>query len=277
MFLLVIATPAFSQSPSFIALLEKANRGDADAQNELGIAYSEGKGVKPDQRKAVYWFRKSAEQGYALGACNLALHYRMGWGVRRNVTLMWKYTLAAHALDGLKCNPADVPDKFQNRECSMEKGWELAVAWLKAHPGFRNNFGRQPWNDSENQYPVTLREYGGSVQLPILRSKRCGGIAISQQPAVRVTGIVVDWQYARVLRTTIVFESEGHREEVTVNDEGAYEVDLPPGRYVVKASAPNFRERRVKLQVEPDAPRILNLMLTVPPQNFRCPKGAICL
>ena len=170
--LLIAATPAFSQSASFLALLENATNGEADAQNEVGIAYSEGQGIKPDQKKAVHWFRKSAEQGYALGACNLALHYRMGWGVSGNVTLMWKY-FAAHALAGLKCNPADVPHKFRKRNCSMEKGWELAVAWLRAHPDFRNDFGRQPWNDTASQYPVTLRESGGSVQLPIQRSAQC--------------------------------------------------------------------------------------------------------
>lgn len=171
--LLVLNTPAFSQSDSFVSLLEKANAGNVDAQNELGIAYSEGKGIKPDQRKAVYWFRRSAEQGYAIGACNLALHYRMGWGVAGNVTLMWKYVFAAHALDGLKCNPADVPRRFTRRTCSMEKGWELAVAWLRAHPNFKNDFGKQPWNDTASQYPETLREQGGSVQLPIQRSEKC--------------------------------------------------------------------------------------------------------
>ncbi len=174
LFLLVTAAPAFSQSASFLDLLEKAKRGSADAQNEVGIAYSEGLGVKPDQSSAVYWFRQSAEQGYAIGTCNLALHYRMGWGVKGNVTLMWKYTFAAHALDGLKCNPADIHPKFRKRRCSMEKGWELAVAWLKAHPAFKNDFGRQPWNDdSQNQYPITVRESGGSMELPLSKSRQC--------------------------------------------------------------------------------------------------------
>jgi TPR repeat protein len=174
LFLLVSATPAFSQTATFLVLLEKANKGSVDAQNEVGIAYSEGIGVKRDQRQAVYWFRKSAEQGYALATCNLGLHYGMGWGVSGNVTLMWKYVFAAHALDGLNCNPADMPRKFQKRHCSMEKGWELAVAWLKAHPNFKNDFGKQPWNDNENRYPVTVRENRGSVQLPIKRSAKCG-------------------------------------------------------------------------------------------------------
>jgi hypothetical protein len=55
----------------------------------------------------------------------------------------------------------------------MEKGWELAVAWLKAHPDFKNDFGRRPWNDTDSQYPETLRESGGSVRLPIEKSAKC--------------------------------------------------------------------------------------------------------
>jgi Carboxypeptidase regulatory-like domain len=101
--------------------------------------------------------------------------------------------------------------------------------------------------------------------------------AKGREPTVKVRGVVVDWQYARVLPTTILFESAGQTKQVKVDDQGAYEIDLPPGRYLVKASAPNFIERRVKLQLESTAPRTLNLMLDVQPQNFRCPKGALCL
>lgn len=78
-----------------------------EAQNEIGIMYSEGEGTKANQRKAVYWFGKSAEQGYPHGACNLALHYGQGWGIRKNPTLMMKWVFVAHLLDGLKCHPAD--------------------------------------------------------------------------------------------------------------------------------------------------------------------------
>lgn len=171
--LMTFASPVFPQSASFLRLLEKANQGNVNAQNEVGIAYSEGHGVKADQKQAVYWFRRSAEQGYAIGTCNLALHYGMGWGVKGNLTLMWKYVFAAHALDGLKCNPADVYPKFR-KICSMERGWELAVAWLKAHPDFSNDFGEKPWNNSANDYPVIVRENRGSVQLPIAKSGKCG-------------------------------------------------------------------------------------------------------
>ena len=167
-------TASFGQSKSFIALLEKARQGDANAQNELGIAYSEADGVQRDQRRAVYWFLKSAAQGNSLGTCNLGLHYSKGWGVRRNPTLMMKYVFAANALDGLKCNPADYIYSIKPKptECQIEKGWDLAVAWLRAHPDFKNDHDERPWMGN-GEYPITVRERGGSVQLPIKRKKKC--------------------------------------------------------------------------------------------------------
>jgi hypothetical protein len=113
--------------------------------------------------------------------------------------------------------------------------------------------------------------------LLVLLAGSFAAAALGQDPAVKVSGIVVDWQYARVLPTTIVFKSELETKEVKVDDQGSYEVELSPGLYIVEATAPNFRKRRVRLQVEPATHRILNLMLDVVPQNFHCPKGSICL
>jgi hypothetical protein len=64
--------------------------------------------------------------------------------------------------------------------------------------------------------------------------------AMGQEPGVTIKGVVVDWQYARVLPTTIVFKSEGHTKEVKVDDLGAYEVELPPGLYIVKPQLRTF-------------------------------------
>ena len=174
-FLLLIGFSVSSgQSSSVLWLLEKAKEGDASAQNELGVAYAEGTGIHRDQRQAVYWFSKAAAQGNALGTCNLGLHYGKGWGLRRNLTLMMKYVFAANALDGLKCNPGEFTYSIRPKptECQIEKGWTLAVAWLRAHPDFKNDLSERPWMDS-GKYPTTVREHGPSVQLPIKRTKKC--------------------------------------------------------------------------------------------------------
>ena len=46
-------------------LLQLAESGDPQAQNELATCYRKGLGVPTDMEKALEWYRKSAEQGVA--------------------------------------------------------------------------------------------------------------------------------------------------------------------------------------------------------------------
>ena len=48
-----------------IKLQQEAERGDADAQYKLGIMYAEEQGVHRDDKLAVLWYRKAAEQVFA--------------------------------------------------------------------------------------------------------------------------------------------------------------------------------------------------------------------
>ena len=78
-----VATIAFAESLSDIR--EKADKGDAAAQNSLGVIYQNGlKGVTEDQREAFEWFKKSAEQGDADGQSNLGFMYSAGRGVAKS-------------------------------------------------------------------------------------------------------------------------------------------------------------------------------------------------
>ena len=52
-----------------------AEQGDADAENNLGNAYSNGQGVPKSYTKANYWFTKAAEQGEADAENNLGNAY----------------------------------------------------------------------------------------------------------------------------------------------------------------------------------------------------------
>ena len=58
-------------------LQERAERGDAAAQNEMGSRYYAGRGVDRDDVEAARWIRLAAAQGYAPGQYNLGLlHFR---------------------------------------------------------------------------------------------------------------------------------------------------------------------------------------------------------
>jgi len=72
-------------APSLSDTRAAAERGDAAAQNELGLIYKEGRfGVAKDEVEAVAWFRKAAEQGHAEGQINLAYMYVSGHGVAQD-------------------------------------------------------------------------------------------------------------------------------------------------------------------------------------------------
>ena len=67
-----------------VELRERAEQGDAEAQNELGSRYYEGRGVPRDYAEAETWVRRAADQGHARGQYNLGLMYFRGRGVAQN-------------------------------------------------------------------------------------------------------------------------------------------------------------------------------------------------
>jgi len=72
-------------SPDLSALQQQADKGDADAQFELGRAYFNGNGVSQDFNKAFELFRKSADQGNPKAENNLAVMYGRGSGVKQDL------------------------------------------------------------------------------------------------------------------------------------------------------------------------------------------------
>lgn len=69
-----------------ISLLGESYSGPTDPakQNTLGWNYQKGIGVAIDLEKAVYWYRKSANQGYAPAQDNMGWVYQHGIGVQKN-------------------------------------------------------------------------------------------------------------------------------------------------------------------------------------------------
>ena len=63
--LLMFGLSGAIHAETFDQTLEKAKRGDADDQFQLGWMYSKGQGVPKDNTEAVKWYRLAAEQGYA--------------------------------------------------------------------------------------------------------------------------------------------------------------------------------------------------------------------
>lgn len=58
---------------------KRANQGDSFAQFCLGYMYKYGEGVKADNEKAIAWYTKAAQKGYAPAQNNLAKMYGDRW------------------------------------------------------------------------------------------------------------------------------------------------------------------------------------------------------
>ena len=63
-----------------------AEQGLAKAQYELGSALADGRGVRPSLTDAADWYRKAAEQGLPEAQVNLGLCYANGDGIRQSET-----------------------------------------------------------------------------------------------------------------------------------------------------------------------------------------------
>lgn len=78
-------------------LRERARGGDAGAQNNLGLRYEKGQGVRMDQQRALKWLLQSAKQNKPTGQYNAArLLDKMG---RDRRSSYWFYQAALRGFD----------------------------------------------------------------------------------------------------------------------------------------------------------------------------------
>ncbi|CAF4035771.1 unnamed protein product, partial [Rotaria sordida] len=76
---------AAAQSPEHPKFKDRPNVGVAEAENALGLRYSEGVGVHKNPAHGAYWYCRAVEHGNAETANSLALMYQVGKGVEKNV------------------------------------------------------------------------------------------------------------------------------------------------------------------------------------------------
>lgn len=73
------------------ALLAKADKGDSEAQYELGWRHALGNGLPEDEAEAVKWLRIAAGSGHRLAQNNLGARYLSGEGVAADPLEAYKW------------------------------------------------------------------------------------------------------------------------------------------------------------------------------------------
>ncbi len=73
------ADPAEAEIKLFQEIFAKAEKGVAESQYELAMAFDTGQlGVTKDEYAAARWYRKAAEQNHARAQTNLGFMYEQG-------------------------------------------------------------------------------------------------------------------------------------------------------------------------------------------------------
>ncbi len=121
--------PISTEPNSLQTLIDKANKGDSNAQYNLGLMYTYGKGVSEDWSEGAKWFSKAAEQGNADAQYNLGYVYINGRGLAQdsNKAIVWfkkaaerGHMASQFTLAMMYCGIGDVP-----------KDYNEAVKWFK--------------------------------------------------------------------------------------------------------------------------------------------------
>jgi hypothetical protein len=110
--------------------LKASKLGNPEAQDCMGFMYGDGMGgLKKDPKTAAEYFRKSAEQGYALGQTHYGYSLAKGQGVDRNYTeaLEWYRKAAAQDEPLAKNNMGDMYTKGMG----VKRDDKEAVKWYK--------------------------------------------------------------------------------------------------------------------------------------------------
>ena len=110
-------------------LIVLAERGDAEAQCELGHYYSCEATVR-DFEKAVYWFERSAAQGDALAKFNLSICYERGEGVEQNRDKANALLIEA-GMAGDARSQYYLGYYYQNGMCGFPLDWKQAFLWFR--------------------------------------------------------------------------------------------------------------------------------------------------
>lgn len=106
--------------------MERAEAGDAEAQNYVGEIYQKGLGTAPDFAKAAEWYGRAVAQGFKRAMVNLGFLYENGLGVERDLAKALNLYRQASGL------PADREDLVFASSVQVSAAVEAELSSLRA-------------------------------------------------------------------------------------------------------------------------------------------------
>ena len=150
--------------PAVSEVLKRAQAGDPNAQNELGLLYSEGRGLPQNYLEAKDWFRKAADQGHAGAQVNLGTLYSLGQGAPYSdpMALFW-FQRAAEQRNALA---------FAKLGMMYERGRGVPQSLIEAHMWYSLSAAYGEKRAAESRDAVASRMTPGQIAEAEDRAKK---------------------------------------------------------------------------------------------------------
>ena len=157
-----------AKKDSVAIMKEKADKGDAVAQNQMGVWYYVGKKVKQDYKVALDWWAKSAKQNNPDAIGNMAMCYQLGNGIKKDSVMAM--TLYKSAIK--KGNESIIPQHEQ-----IVKNTKSLFSARLLMDCYQNGIGVKRDNKKVENYQEILAAAGDtnlqfSLAMKYLNSKR---------------------------------------------------------------------------------------------------------
>jgi hypothetical protein len=125
------------QAKSLAELQKLADRGDADAQWQMGVRYHNGEGVPQDDSRAFQWFLRAAEQGNVAAQATLGAYYWAGRGVPQNLSsaYVWSAIALAQGDENSKFRLEGLSAQMTRDQVSAAR--QQAEIWINQHTSAR--------------------------------------------------------------------------------------------------------------------------------------------
>ena len=127
------ATDHGAQAYSLGSLRKLADRGDADAQWQMGVRYHNGEGVPRDDVQAMQWFLRAAEQGHVIAQATLGAYYWAGRGVPQDFSkaYFWSAIALAQGDENSKSRLEGLASQMTREQVAAAR--QQAEVWIHSH------------------------------------------------------------------------------------------------------------------------------------------------
>ena len=147
-------------------------RGDANAQYNLGVMYRKGQGVPQDYKTAMKWYTLAAEQGITPAQSYLGFMYDQGLGVPQDYKTAIKWLTRA-AEKGFEFSQFVLGHMYAEGEGTLQD-YTRAHMWLNIAASQGNEIARNKRNRIEKKMSPTQLETAQRLARECVRKKYKG-------------------------------------------------------------------------------------------------------